>query len=142
MFLIYVKRFYFPVFLVLASVVYGFQYYSYPLPNLINNYLNDLLCMPVVLKICQYTVCLIRNDRNLKIPFEIAFSLTVLYAIYFELLLPKINPRYTADWIDVVLYFTGLLFFLWIENIKSDKITNSDFGCKSNHNDLGRNKGE
>jgi hypothetical protein len=84
--------------------------------------------MPVVLKICQYTIRQVRNDKDLKIPFEIAFLLTILYGVYFELLLPVINTRYTADLIDVGLYFMGFLFFMWIENVERDKAcSNFDF---------------
>ncbi|BAO56167.1 hypothetical protein NMS_2158 [Nonlabens marinus S1-08] len=71
--------------------------------------------MPIVLKICQYTVRQIKGDQNLQIPIGIAFALTIVYALYFEWLLPKVNDRYTADVIDVCLYGIGFVFFLWVE---------------------------
>lgn len=117
MFIINIRRFYFLVFIGIAIVVYGAQQLSLPLSSPINNHLNDLLCMPIVLKICQYAVRCIKRDEHLTIPIKISVTVTVLYAIYFELLLPKFNDRYTADFIDVVLYFIGLLFFIWIENL-------------------------
>lgn len=111
----YLRRFYLPLFCAVALTVYIAQHYTLSLPELANNYLNDLLCMPIVLKICQYTVRFIKRDTYLKIPIKISFSLTVFYAIYFELILPQFYSRYTADGIDVILYFLGLLFFLWVE---------------------------
>ncbi|CAN0571507.1 unnamed protein product [Ectocarpus sp. 12 AP-2014] len=111
-----IRQSYFLVFIGIASTVYIAQQFSFSIPQLINNYLNDLLCMPIVLKICQYAVRFIKKDEHITIPIKISFVLTILYALYFELLLPKLNDRYTADFMDVVLYFIGFVFFLWIEN--------------------------
>ncbi len=111
-----IKRFYLPFFSVLGLTIYMAQQLMIPLPWFANNYLNDLLCMPIVLKICQYAVRYIKKDKHITIPIKISFVLTMLYALYFELLLPKFSDRYTGDVIDILLYFIGLLFFLWIEN--------------------------
>lgn len=121
MLLKYIKRFYFPSFVGVAMLVYAAQHLSFSLPSLINNYLNDLLCMPIVLKVCQYAVRQIKNDKSLQIPIKIAVTLTLLYALYFELILPKFNDRYTADSIDVCLYILGFVFFFWIERSEIDK---------------------
>ncbi|WP_281543240.1 hypothetical protein [Maribacter aestuarii] len=121
MLLTYLKRFYFPVFVTIAIFVYVAQQTAIDLPLLVNNYLNDLLCMPIVLKICQYLVRQFKSDRGLQIPITLALTLTVLYALYFELLLPKFNVRYTADTIDVLLYFAGALFFIGIERYGAGK---------------------
>lgn len=115
MLITYVQRFYFPVFCALAVTVFFAQRYLVSLPDLANNYLNDLLCMPIVLKICQIVLRHIKSDGQLKIPVKISFTLTVFYALYFEFVLPQFHNRYTADPIDVLLYFLGLLFFLWVE---------------------------
>jgi hypothetical protein len=123
MLLNYFKRFYFPVFVVIALLMYMMQHLSIPLPTLINNHLNDLLCMPIVLKICQYVVRHIRNDTAVQIPIRIALTLTLFYALYFELILPKFNERYTADMIDVGLYSIGFVFFIGIERFGTSKAT-------------------
>lgn len=39
------------------------------------------------------------------------FSMTAFYAFLFEFLLPNSNPIYTADWVDVIMYFLGALFY-------------------------------
>lgn len=123
MFIRYIQRFYFPVFCALAAVVYVTQHYSVGVPVWVNNYLNDLLCMPIVLKISQTAVRYIKSDRKLKIPLRISLTLTLFYAVYFEFVLPQFQSRYTADPIDVVLYFLGLLFFVWIEGKEIDRRT-------------------
>lgn len=110
-----IRRFYFSVFVGIALLVYIAQQFSFPLPPLINNYLNDLLCLPIVLKICKYVVQFINSDKQVNIPIKISLTLTIVYSIYFEVVLPTVNSRYTGDLIDVVLYFLGFLFFLWIE---------------------------
>jgi hypothetical protein len=111
----YVKRFYFPVFVTIALVVYTLQRFSVALPSLINNYLNDLLCMPIVLKIAQLAVRYLKKDGHLQLPIALVGILTLGYACYFEWFLPQFNSRYTADGIDVFLYFTGALFFVVVE---------------------------
>ena len=98
-------------------MVYTAQRLSIDLPSPIDNYLNDLLCMPIVLKICQFAVRYIKSDSTIQIPIKIALTLTILYSVYFELLLPISNERYTGDWIDVCLYSLGFLFFIWIERV-------------------------
>ena len=116
MLMLTLKRFYLPFFSMLGLTIYMTQKLMIPLPLFANNYLNDLLCMPIVLKICQYAVRFIKKDKHINIPVKISLVLTILYALYFEFLLPKFNARYTTDFIDVILYFMGFMFFLWIEN--------------------------
>ena len=121
-----IRRLYFLIFVGITTAVYIAQQLSFHLPHLINNYLNDLLCMPIVLKICQFAVRFIKKDKYITIPIKISFTLTLLYAMYFEFLLPKFNNRYTADAIDVILYFMGLLFFLWIEGSIKNRYSKSN----------------
>ncbi|WP_396637838.1 hypothetical protein [Maribacter sp. R77961] len=115
MLLRFIKRWYFPAFGVLALLVYVSQKFGIVLPVLITNYGNDVLCMPIVLKICQYAVRQLKSDPSLQIPIALVITLTLGYAVYFEWYLPLYNPRYTADGIDVVLYAIGALFFMAIE---------------------------
>ncbi|UII76195.1 hypothetical protein LV716_18320 [Flagellimonas sp. HMM57] len=109
------KKFYFPFFLLLASLVYTSQRLGIYLPELVNNHLNDFLCIPLVLKIALYAVRHIKSNSDLQIPLALQFCVTVLYCIYFEILLPKVDDRYTADPLDLVAYFLGLIVFGYIE---------------------------
>lgn len=94
-----------------ATVVYILQQFQFTLPPLINNYLNNLLCMPVVLTLCLIVLQFIKKNYRLTIPIFVIVSITVYYIVYFEWFLPKINSRYTADPLDAVLYITGAIAF-------------------------------
>lgn len=79
-------------------------------------YINDFLCMPIVLTTCLFVVHLIKRDRSIRLSLFSILSLTIFYAVYFEVVLPRINPRYTADLIDVLMYFSGSLIFYLLQN--------------------------
>lgn len=106
-----------PYFIILFGVflvIYTLQKFQIPLPSWINNYVNDFLCMPVVLSICLAVIRTLKKDNKLFLPLSAIVSLTIFYAIYFEYYLPKVNVRYTADWLDVLLYFFGAgVFYLF-----------------------------
>jgi len=108
------KQPYFIIFFGVFLVVYTLQKLQIPLPLWINNYVNDFLCMPVVLSICLAVIRTLKKDNKLFLPLSAILSLTIFYAIYFEYYLPKVNVRYTADWLDVLLYFFGAgVFYLF-----------------------------
>ncbi|WP_233487592.1 hypothetical protein [Winogradskyella epiphytica] len=95
----------------MATLIYSAQRLEFPLPNWVNFYINDFLCMPIVLGLCLAIIRLIKKTESLYVPLTVVLGLTVYFSIYFEWLMPKVNPRYTADPIDVVLYFSGALLF-------------------------------
>jgi hypothetical protein len=106
-----------------ATAVYILQQLHVALPSIINNYLNNLLCMPVVLTLCLVVLQLIKKNYSLTIPIFVIASITLYYIVYFEWFLPKINARYTADPIDVVLYIIGAMVFYLMQKswVKSSK---------------------
>ncbi|HSI69317.1 MAG TPA: hypothetical protein VK941_03725 [Gillisia sp.] len=85
------------------------------LPNWVVFYVNDFLCMPIVLTICLKAVHLIWKDPTIRLPLFTILSLTTFYAIYFEVYLPKVEPRYTGDVWDVVMYVLGSLLFYFLQ---------------------------
>ena len=94
-------------------VIYACQATGMSLPGWINNYVNDFLCLPIVLYIAQSGVRYLRNDERVRIPLTLVFFMALLYSVYFEGYLPRDNPRYTSDWIDIALYFSGAgVFYL------------------------------
>jgi len=100
-----------------ATAVYILQQLNVALPHLINNYLNNLLCMPVVLTLCLVVLQFIKKNYSLTIPIFVIASITLYYIIYFEWFLPKINERYTADPIDAFLYIIGAIAFYVMQKI-------------------------
>jgi len=110
------KQYYFPVFCAIALSIYSLQRFQIPVADWLDDYVNDLLCMPIVLFVCQYVIRNIKSNPRLKMDAGQIIILTFAYAIYFELFLPKFNLRYTADIIDVLLYTFGAIFFYMVEN--------------------------
>ena len=95
--------------------------FSSNLPSFFSSYLNDLLCLPIVLSICFFIIRSFGKNRSLKISFFTAFSLAALYAVYFEFYLPEVTTRYTSDVIDVLLYFVGAIIFWLVQSSKPAK---------------------
>lgn len=108
--------------LVIAASIYASQKLAIPLPLLVNNYLNDLLCIPLVLGALIFIIRKIKHDPKFKLPLGFIFILSSYYAVYFEYYLPKINSRYTSDWIDVVLYFFGGILFYLFQRVRDKKV--------------------
>lgn len=104
------KRWIFFSAVLVSLTIYTLQYLKFPLPLWINSYVNDLLCMPIVLFICKEVVSYIFK-RKIFLSLSLIIVLTLYYSWYFEYYLPKINTRYTGDYIDVFLYFIGSLLF-------------------------------
>lgn len=105
------------IFLILcffALLIYLVNRFSLSLPNWVYFYVNDLLCMPIVLSFSLAILRFIKKTETIYVPLSIIFMLTTYYAIFFEWLMPQFNSRYTGDLIDVFLYYIGaILFYLF-----------------------------
>lgn len=106
-----------PILLLLCSIallVYLARWTDISLPSWISLYLNDILCMPIILSLSLAIVRIIKKEPFVYAPTPAIIGLAFFYTVYFEWYLPKINERYTGDLIDVGLYFIGAtLFFLF-----------------------------
>ncbi|MDN3491748.1 hypothetical protein [Winogradskyella bathintestinalis] len=105
--------FYFSV--LVALVLYVAQRLELPLPNWITFYVNDFLCMPIVLSLCLALLRIIKQTEKLYVPLAVVLILTIYFSIYFEWWVPKFNPRYTSDIIDVILYILGAALFFKLQ---------------------------
>lgn len=81
------------------------------IPHFINGYLTDIICIPIVLTLCITTIRLVKKDPNYWPTAEATLSLTFLFCILFELILPKINSVFTSDPGDILSYFIGLFIY-------------------------------
>lgn len=88
---------------------------NFQMPQFFSSYLNDLLCLPVVLGICLLLIRRFSKNKQLKISLFSCLSLAALYSIYFEIYLPKVTQRYTADPVDALLYFIGAIVFYLLQ---------------------------
>lgn len=105
-----------------AVSIYTMQQFHLSLPTLVNNYANDLLYLPLVLGVIEFIIRRLKKDRSFKLPLGFVIFLASFYSFYFEYYLPKVNLRYTADWIDVMLYFVGGFAFFFIGNEKKHTV--------------------
>lgn len=108
--------------LLIAASVYVLQKVATPLPLVVNNYLNDLLCIPLVLGALTFIIRKLKRDPRFTLPFGFIFILSSYYGVFFEYYLPKINSRYTSDWIDIVLYFLGGILFYLFQRVRDKKV--------------------
>ena len=89
----------------------------FPEPRLLQYYLNDLLCMPLVLAAAiflQRNLVLRQADYALT---SYQIGIIVLYwSVMFEGVIPHFVARYTADLFDVVTYAAGGMLFYFFGN--------------------------
>lgn len=86
-----------------------------PLPTFVTSYLNDFLCMPIILTISMEVVRRIKKLPGLRLSLFTVLSLTAFYSVYFELYMPEVHSRYTADIMDVVMYLSGALLYYFLQ---------------------------
>ena len=89
---------------------------GHPLP-LLNGYINDALAIPLIANLGLWfqRVFVIRNNYYVLSPWHVIF-IVVYVSVLFELALPYYSKIYTGDWIDVILYLAGGIFFYLIIN--------------------------
>ena len=98
---------------IIGTLIYTLQYFNIQLPKIIHNYLNDFLIIPIVLYTCLLFLKWSRNDKNFIISLPIIVYVCCMYSILFEFIFPKYLSRYTADFVDVLLYFvSGIIFYI------------------------------
>ena len=98
---------------------------DYPLP-FINSYIDDAFAIPVIANFGLWfqRVFIIKNNYYVLAPWHIIF-IVVYVCLTFEGLLPFLSKTYTADWIDVLLYALGGIFFYYVMNkpLSSERVS-------------------
>ena len=107
----------FAVFVFIFLLFEALKFSGITLPGWTTSYLNDFLCMPIVLIICLKAVHYIKRDTSIKLSLPLILTITSLYALYFELALPEFTVRYTADFVDVIIYFSGAILYYFLQEI-------------------------
>lgn len=82
------------------------------------SYLDDLICLPIVLFIVQFVHRYI-NKNNFILPISHIILSVIFFSIIFEIILPSFSLKYIGDTIDVFFYMTGAIIFYLINNRKS-----------------------
>jgi hypothetical protein len=89
---------------------------GHPLPYL-NGYLTDAFAIPVIANLGLWfqRVFIYKSNYYVLSIWHVVF-IVVYVSVVFEGLLPWLSAKYTADWIDVLLYCVGGLFFYCVMN--------------------------
>ncbi|MCB0595720.1 MAG: hypothetical protein H6557_25985 [Lewinellaceae bacterium] len=74
-----------------------------------DNYLDPLLCMPILLGGYQMEQRWLLGRQQLS--FGEVMAITAFLSFVFEYLFPRFSAGFTADWWDVAAYFAGAWMF-------------------------------
>ena len=100
----------------LGIIIYCCQFLNIKLPKIINNYGNDFLIIPIVLFFCLIVIQWLRKDPLFVLKIPIILYVCFMYSVLFEYIFPMYLNRYTADILDVFLYFLGGFVFYFLQN--------------------------
>ncbi len=104
------------------------------LPRWATNHLNDLLCIPLVGVLSLHGTWALKGDRTWRANGYHVLALVIIFSLYFELYLPRVQPRYTGDLWDVACYVLGGLVFLGLQRLEwwpaSGPGLGKHFGCR------------
>jgi len=82
---------------------------------LINNWLTDFVFVPIVVHISLvFGHQIIHSRSNFRFSLLQILCFSIYTSLVFELLLPRITSYNTGDWLDVIMYFAGGLFYYFI----------------------------
>lgn len=101
------------LFWVMAAVYLGhwvWRWLGPPRPDWVRFYLDDLLCIPLVLTVTLYILRFFYGPQVRLSWHHVVFTV-IYFALAFEVFFPKFMPRYTGDWVDALLYAVGGLIF-------------------------------
>ncbi len=90
---------------------------GHPFPH-INGYINDAFAIPVMASLGLWfqRVFVFKNNYYVLAPWHVIF-IVIYVTLIFEVLLPALSRTYTADWVDILLYIIGGLFFYKVMNV-------------------------
>ncbi|TGE16419.1 magnesium citrate secondary transporter [Hymenobacter elongatus] len=89
----------------------------WPLPPLLTAYLSDLLALPVILTVAVVVQRRwVQRNPLFRLPDSWLVGAWLYVSLWFELALPLLSARHTADLLDVAAYGLGTLFFRWCLN--------------------------
>jgi hypothetical protein len=97
------------------AIVIAFRKLGHPVPCL-NGHINDFFAIPVIANLALwFQRVMYKTNYYVLAPWHVIF-IVVYVSVVFEGILPRFSIRYTADWMDVLLYVIGGLFFYWVMN--------------------------
>ncbi len=97
-------------------IVFILRKSGHTLPYL-NGYVTDVFAIPVIANLGLWfqRVAIYKSNYYVLSAWHVVF-IVVYLSVVFEGILPWLSTKYTADWIDVVLYTIGGGVFYWMMN--------------------------
>jgi hypothetical protein len=97
-------------------IVFTLRKIHHPIPY-VNGYVTDVFAIPVIANLgLWFQRVVLRKDNRYVLTKEQILFIVIYVSLVFELLLPHISKIYTGDWIDVLMYVIGGLFFYKVMN--------------------------
>jgi hypothetical protein len=88
-----------------------------PLPALVTAYLSDLLALPVILTLALVVQRRwVQRQAAFALPDSWLLGAWLYVSVWFELVMPWRAGTFVGDWLDVVAYGLGTLFFRQLLN--------------------------
>ena len=105
---------FFTLYLLVWSAVKISRHYDFSI-GIVNSYLTDFLAVPAMSHLGSYLISMFYFKQNYY-TYPISYSLlsAVVLSVLLEGIMPLFSPQYTADFVDVVCYFSGALFYEYI----------------------------
>lgn len=102
-----------PLFWALAAVYLGhwaWRLLGWHRPGWLQFYLDDVLCIPLVLTSTLFILRFFYGAQVLLAWYHVVFAV-LYFSLAFEVIFPRYMARYTADWVDALLYALGGLAY-------------------------------
>lgn len=84
--------------------------------TLIESYLADLLCIPILLHTTLACLRFIKRNHSINFTTSMIAFVVVYVSVVFEYILPQFSTKYTSDIVDVMLYCIGGIIYYGINN--------------------------
>ncbi|MDM1548459.1 hypothetical protein HX096_11410 [Empedobacter falsenii] len=95
----------------------------------LNHYLTDIFAVPAMTHLGSYIISKVKyNNQLYTYPTSYLVITAFVLSFLLEYLMPKFSSNYTADILDIVCYFIGIIFYLKIHKPYSiQKYSTSEF---------------
>lgn len=87
----------------------------------LHSYLDDLLCMPVVLTLSLVFMRALKRKPGYRLKVPLVIFTVAYVAVFFEVLLPRMNARYHGDAWDLLAYLAGAALWWFTVNRETQK---------------------
>jgi predicted neutral ceramidase superfamily lipid hydrolase len=91
----------------------------------VHAYLDDILCMPVVLTLTLFLIRKIIKTPDYQLSKKQIIFALIYFSVVFEVFLPQYSEKYTADILDVMAYVIGAIIFYKFINLKNSLLTDN-----------------